>query len=103
MTRTRDFLWEGSNLRAESECPRLACFLNIAHAELSSVKRATMHWLIAAKNGNKNVLECLQSCFKKGFASIAKQDFETAIRAYYEMRKTMKSEQREAAAAAGYC
>ena len=65
-----------------------------------NARRAVMHWMIAAKNGSKDALEYLQKCFKQSV--MTKQDLETALRAYHEMRKSMKSEQREAAAAAEY-
>ena len=64
------------------------------------VVTTTTAWMIAAKNGSKDALEYLQKCFKQSV--MTKQDLETALRAYHEMRKSMKSEQREAAAAAEY-
>ena len=63
-----------------------------------NMNRALKHWMISAAAGYDNSLNAIRGCFLDGHAT--KDDFENALRAHKEASDEMKSEQREAAAAA---
>ena len=60
--------------------------------------RAVKHWMISAGAGYDESLKDIRECFMNGHAT--KDDFEKALRAHKEAKDEMKSDQREAAAAA---
>ena len=60
--------------------------------------RALKHWTIAVAAGHDTSLKNIRICFLNGHVS--KDDFERALRAHKEAADEMKSDQREAAAAA---
>ena len=58
--------------------------------------RAVKHWIIAAKLGHDNSLECVKGLYKDGYVS--KEDFATALRGHHAAIEATKSPQREEAA-----
>ena len=73
---------------------------NIGNMEKKSgnMSRAVKHWMISAAAGYDDSLTEIRECFVNGYA--CKDDFEKALRAHKEAKDEMKSDQREAAAAA---
>ena len=67
-------------------------------ASIGSMDRAMKHWMISAGAGHDDSLKKIRECFLNGDAT--KNDFEKALRTHKEAADEMKSEQREAAAAA---
>ena len=63
-----------------------------------NTSRAMKHWMISAAAGHDNSLKEIRQLFSSGRAT--KDDFEKALRAHKEAKDEMKSDQREAAAAA---
>ena len=63
-----------------------------------NINRAMKHWMISAKAGHDKSLQCIQEGYLAGH--VTKDDFEEALRANKESADEMKSDQREAAAAA---
>jgi len=57
--------------------------------------RATKHYIIAAKLGHDDALECVKKDFVNGYAS--KEDYEAALRGHQAAMDATKSEQREEA------
>ena len=72
--------------------------LSILEEELGSMNRAVKHYMIAAMAGYDKSLKSIRVCFLEGH--VTKDDFEKALRAHKEAKDDMKSDQREAAAAA---
>ena len=62
------------------------------------MNRAMKHWIIAARAGCDKSLKEIRNAFMNGHAT--KEDFEKSLRAHKESADEMKSDQREAAAAA---
>ena len=73
---------------------------NLGNLECNAGKyhRAVKHWMISAGAGFDDSLKDIQDFFLKGLAT--KDNFEKALRAHKEANDELKSEQREAAAAA---
>ena len=75
--------------------------LGILENNAGNMNRAMKHWMISAGAGYDKSLERIREYYLKGHAT--KEDFEKALRAHKEAKDETKSDQREAAAAAGYC
>ena len=72
--------------------------LSILEEELGNMNRAEKHYMIAAMAGYDKSLKSIRVCFLEGH--VTKDDFEKALRAHKEAKDEVKSDQREAAAAA---
>ena len=72
--------------------------LGVNEMDAGNMERAVKHWMISAGSGDDKSLEAIRQCFMNGHAT--KDEFEKALRAHKESKDEMKSEQREAAAAA---
>ena len=72
----------------------LGCF----EACAGNMDRAVKHYMIAAGAGCDDSLKGIRQLYLEGHAT--KDDFEKALRAHKEAKDEMKSDQREAAAAA---
>ena len=72
--------------------------LGAVEGNAGNITRAMKHFMIAAGAGDDDSLTKIREFFLRGHAS--KDDFERALRAHKEAKDEMKSEQREAAAAA---
>ena len=66
--------------------------------EEGNMSRAVKHWMISAGAGDNDSLKNIQECFVNGH--VTKDDFEKALRAHKKAKDEMKSDQRDAAAAA---
>ena len=87
--------WELAAMRGDVEARHnLGCM----EEETGNIERAMKHWMISAGAGLDDSLANIRDCFFKGYAT--KYDFEKALRAHKEAKDEMKSDQREAAAAA---
>ena len=64
-------------------------------AEAGNVDRTMKHWMIAAKAGSERSLKNIKLGFRDGF--IAKDGYESALRAYHERQDEMKSDERDTA------
>ena len=73
----------------------LGCF----EEEAGNMDRAVKHYMIAAGAGYDDSLKAIRDGFLNG--QVTKDDFEKALRAHKEAKDELKSDQREAAAAAG--
>jgi TPR repeat protein len=72
--------------------------LGIHEEDAGDISRAVKHWMISAAAGHDNSLKEIRQFFLEGHAT--KDDFEKALRAHKDVTDEMKSDQREAAAAA---
>ena len=72
--------------------------LGIWEQRAGNMDRAVKHFMITAAAGHDKSLTAIRESFFNGSAT--KDDFETALRAHKESKDEMRSEQREAAAAA---
>ena len=72
--------------------------LGIFEKNAGNMDRAVKHWMIAAMAGYDKSLKEIRDCFLDGHAT--KDGFEKALRAHKDAADEMKSDQREAAAAA---
>jgi len=73
---------------------------NLGNLEKRSgnMNRAVKHWMISAAAGDDDSLKAIQQGYLDG--RVTKDDFEKALRAHKEAKDEMKSDQREAHAAA---
>ena len=72
--------------------------LGAFEANAGNFEKAIKHFMISAGAGYDDSLKEIQKCFRNGYAT--KDDFEKALRAHKKASDEMKSDQREAAAAA---
>ena len=72
--------------------------LGIFEERAGNMSRAVKHYMISAAAGYDTSLKEIRECYLSGHAT--KDDFEKALRAHKEAKDEMKSDQREAAAAA---
>ena len=72
--------------------------LGAMEVKAGNMNRAVKHWMISAAAGHDNALKPIRDCFLRGHAT--KDDFEKALRAHKEAKDEMKSDRRDAAAAA---
>ena len=70
--------------------------LGCVEGENGRIDRAKKHWIIAAKLGFDNSLECVKKLYQAG--NISKEDYATALRGHKAAIEAMKSPQREEAA-----
>ena len=63
-----------------------------------NMDRAVKHWMISVAAGHDNSLIAIRECFLNEHAT--KDEFEKALRAHKDANDEMRSDQREAAAAA---
>ena len=69
--------------------------LGILEKSNGRIDRAVKHWIIAAKLGFDQSLECIKDRYKAGYVS--KEDFAAALRGHHAAIKATKSSQREKA------
>lgn len=72
--------------------------LGQVEAQAGTMERAVKHWMIAAGDGFDNSLQKIQQGYLEGF--VTKGDFEKSLRAHKEAKDEVRTDQREAAAAA---
>ena len=72
--------------------------LGVSEQIAGNMDRAVKHWMIAAGAGLDDSLEKIRQCYTNG--DVTKDDFEKTLRAHKEANDEMKSDQRDAAAAA---
>ena len=65
-----------------------------------NMERAVKHWMIGAGAGFDNSLDGVRHSFEEGLAT--KDDFEIALRTHQAAKDDMKSDQRDACAAANF-
>jgi hypothetical protein len=69
--------------------------LGILEKRAGNMTRAMKHWMISAAAGRDDSLKAIRE-----HGHVTKDDFEKALRAHFDAKNEMKSDQREAAAAA---
>ena len=62
------------------------------------MERAVKHWMIAAGSGFDDALERIREGYLEGY--VTKNDFAKALRAHKEAQDEVRTDQRDAAAAA---
>ena len=72
--------------------------LGVLEKNAGNMNRAVKHWMIATEAGLDVSLKQIRQCSLTGDAK--KDDFEKALRAHKDAKDEMKSNQRDAAAAA---
>ena len=73
--------------------------LGVWEGKAGNMKRAVKHFMISAGAGHDDSLQKIRECFMR-YGGATKDDFEKALRAHKEAKDEMKSDMREAAAAA---
>jgi len=73
--------------------------LGNAEFRKDNIKRALLHWMIAARSGDKESLERVQYGFKN--AAVTKDEYANTLRAYQKSHDSMQSKERDEAVASG--
>ena len=87
--------WELAAMRGINEA---RCNLGVEEENAGNIERAIKHYIIAARDGNSHSVKNIQDLYMDGDAT--KHDYATALHAYQEYLKEIKSDTRDKAAAA---
>ena len=89
------YYWELAAMRGDEDARHN---LGVNEERAGNIDRAIKHWMIAAGAGKDSSLGAIRKCFMHGLAT--KDDYEKGLRAHKEAKDEMKSDHRDAAAAA---